>query len=89
MQNRSSLIELSQSDEFWLNALIEAYFKNEKVDLISLSIRLNKKLDKDFDYKKIDYYSLTINETKPTLFTIRIIDPKAATALAAFFITET
>lgn len=75
MQNKiSSLLSLTPSEEIWLKELIRVYFKREKTDQISLRIKLNDKLDKDFDSKKIDY-SLITNDTKPTLFAIRIVEP--------------
>jgi len=72
--NFSSIVDLTPSEKIWLKEIIKAYFNREKIDPISLRIRLNDKLDKDFDNKKIDY-SLIINETKPTLLTIRILEP--------------
>ncbi len=75
MQSKKAIgLNLSQSEKIWLKEIIKAYFKREKIDPISLRIRLNQKLDKDFDSKKIDYALLT-NEVKPTLLAIWLIDP--------------
>jgi hypothetical protein len=69
-----SLSAITPSEVIWLTEIIKAYLKREKIDHISLKIRLNDKLDKNFDYKKIDHL-LIINEVKPTLLTIRLIEP--------------
>ncbi len=65
--------KLSKSEKIWLKELIKAYFKREKVDRIALRVKLNKELEKGFDYSKLDYY-LVRNDTVPTLAAIWLVD---------------
>lgn len=66
--------KLSKSEKLWLQEIIKAYFKREKIDLITLRVRLSEKLENDFDHTKIDY-KLIRNDTLPTLYSIEYIDP--------------
>jgi hypothetical protein len=65
---------LSSSEKIWLQEILKAYFKREKIDLISLRIKLFDKLDKDFDHTKIPYTLIT-NNSLPTLYCVMLIDP--------------
>jgi hypothetical protein len=70
----SNSIKLSKSEKIWLKEIIKAYFNREKIDLITLRIKLTDKLDNDFDHTKIPY-SLITNNSIPTLFCVWLIDP--------------
>jgi len=71
---QTSSIKLSKSEKIWLQEIIKAYFKREKIDLITLRVSLDDKLENDFDHTKIAY-TLIWNETHPTLYAVWIIDP--------------
>lgn len=72
--NNSTTFKLSKSEKIWIQEIIKAYFKREKIDLITLRVRLSDRLENDFDHTKIDY-KLIRNDTLPTLYSIRFIDP--------------
>jgi hypothetical protein len=74
IDSKSNSIKLSKSEKIWLQEIIKAYFNREKIDLISLRIKLFDKLDNDFDHTKIAY-TLIKNDTLPTLYSVWIIDP--------------
>lgn len=74
MTQKTLFPKLSKSEKIWLEEIIKAYFRREKIDLFTLRVKLYDKLEKDFDYKKIDYY-LTRNETLPTLSAVWQIEP--------------
>jgi hypothetical protein len=71
---KSNSFKLSKSEKLWLQEIVDAYFKREKIDLITLRVRLSDKLGDDFDHSKIDY-KLIRNDTLPTLYSIGFIDP--------------
>lgn len=75
MTQSSSLLKLTRSENIWLEEIIKAYFKREKIDLMTLRVKLFDKLEKDFDYKKLDY-SLIRSDTLPTLSAIWLVDPQ-------------
>jgi len=75
MTQSSSVLKLTKSENIWLEEIIKAYFKREKIDLITLRVKLFDKLEKDFDYKKLDY-SLIRSDTLPTLSAIWLVDPQ-------------
>lgn len=79
--NKSS-IKLSKSEKIWLQEIIKAYFNRQKIDLITLRVSLDDKLENDFDHTKIAY-TLIWNNTHPTLYSVWIIDPTNAILVLA------
>ena len=69
MNQKTIFPKLSKSEKIWLEEIIKAYFKRVKIDMITLRVMLYNKLDKGFDYKKLNY-SLIRNDTLPTLCSI-------------------
>jgi hypothetical protein len=78
----SNSFKLSKSEKIWLKEIIKAYFRREKIDLITLRIRLSDKLGNDFDHTKLAY-RLISNDTHPTLYSVWIIDPTNAILVLA------
>jgi hypothetical protein len=74
MTQKTIFPKLSKSEKIWLEEIIKAYFKRVKIDLITLRVMLYNKLDKGFDYKKLNF-RLTRNDTLPTLCSIWLVDP--------------
>lgn len=74
MTQKATFSKLSKSEKIWLQEIIKAYFNREKIDLITLRIKLTDKLDNDFDHTKIPYTLIT-NNSLPTLFCVWLIDP--------------
>lgn len=75
MTQKTVFPKLSKSEVIWLEEIIKAYFERVKIDLITLRVMLYNKLDKDFDYKKLNY-PLVRNDTLPTLYSIWLVDPE-------------
>lgn len=82
MNSQVMKIILTPSQKIWLEEIVNAYFKREKTDLITLRVKLHNQLGKNFDHKKLDY-SLVRGENLPTMFTLYLLNPDNPILLTA------